>query len=88
MKIQPDHLQILATAINKVKEKHPEATLQYYIDNQIGKDCAMRWRWDLFYAAQKFMPDSFLKGGVGGQLILYSYMNDTHIDSALKYLLK
>ena len=82
MKIQSDHLQILSAAITKVREKFPEATLQYYIDNQIGKDCAMRWRWDLFHAAQKFMPDSFV------QRALYSYMNDTHIDSALKFLLK
>ena len=81
MKIKPEHLQILADALEKVKEKYPEATLQYYIDNNIGKDHAKRWRWDLFYAAIKFVPDSFTSG------VLYSYMDDTHIDTALRYLL-
>ena len=87
MKIKPEHLQILADALEKVKEKFPEATLQNYIDNNIGKDHAKRWRWDLFYAAMKFVPDSFRYGGTGGQLVLNSYMNDAHIDTALKYLL-
>ena len=87
MKIKPEHLQILADALEKVKEKFPEATLQNYIDNNIGKDHAKRWRWDLFYAAMKFVPDSFRYGGTGGQLVLNSYMNDAHIDTALRYLL-
>ena len=81
MKIKPEHLQILADALEKVKEKFPEATLQNYIDNNIGKDHAKRWRRDLFYAAMKLAPDSFTSG------VLYSYMDDTHIDTALRYLL-
>lgn len=87
MKIKPEHLQILSDALNVVKEKFPELTLQYYIDNKIGKDHSLRWRWDMFNAAMKFAPESFTHGGIGGQLILYSYMNDSHIDTALRKLL-
>lgn len=87
MKIKPEHLQVLSDALDKAREQFPERTLEYYISNKLGKDHAMRWRWDLFHLAIRFAPESFTRGGVGGQLILYSYMNDTHIDTALRHLL-
>lgn len=89
MKIKPEHLAALTKAINKVREAHPDATLQAYVDNGIGKDTETRWRWDLFHASRKFMNDSLLCGGASGtSLVLYDYMNDSHIDTALRFILK
>ena len=45
----------------------------------LGKDKAMRFRWDLFIAAElsTFASDE-----------LYQYLNDDHIDTALKSVIK
>ncbi len=80
MKIQPEHFDIISTAINQVRIDYPDATLANYIKHEIGKDCSMRWRWDLFNAAKKYLPDHFVCD------VLYEYMNDTHIDTALRHI--
>lgn len=84
MKMKPEHFAQLSDAVAKVREKFPDHTLEHYIANGIGKDHAMRWRWDLFYAAQRFLPETFTHGGVGNQSVLCDYLNDSHIDTALR----
>lgn len=82
MKIQKDHFDILLQAAKKVKEAYPEFTLENYIKNKIGKDHEMRFRWDLLYGSKKFLPEHFVCD------VLYKYLNDTHIDTALKRITK
>ena len=78
MKIQPDHLKILSAAIGQVRRDYPQATLQHYKDKNLT---AKRWRWDLFHAAdQVSLPDGFITK------VLYAYLNDTHIDTALRHI--
>ena len=80
MKMTKEHYQILAKGINEVRKEIPELNLDYYVENKIGKDHAERFRWDCLWAAKKFkkLPDNF----VGD--VLYAYLNDTHIDTALR----
>jgi hypothetical protein len=80
LKIKPEHYEILCDAIKRVQFSRPHFTLKYYIDNNLGKDNAMRWRWDLLWAAKqlKYLPTNFVTD------TLYKYLDDTHIDSALK----
>jgi len=51
----------------------------------LGKDHNMRFRWDLFHLAEIRIGDGI---GVHGELDLYSYMNDNHIDTVLKRYVK
>jgi len=88
MKIKPEHYAELSAAIAQFAKKFPDATLENYIANGIGKDHAMRWRWDLFYAAQKFLPESFTRGGRGNMSVLNDYLNDSHIDTALRKIVE
>lgn len=83
MKIQSEHYAILLQAAEQVKENYPEFTLQSYIDNKLGKDHAKRFRWDLSYGMKKYLPEPHFICDV-----LYLYMDDTHLDTALKRIVK
>jgi hypothetical protein len=83
MKIQKDHYEILLQAAKQVKESYPDFTPENYVKNKLGKDHAKRFRWDLSYGMKKFLPESNFICDV-----LYAYMNDTHLDTALKNLVK
>ena len=76
MKIQPDHLAALRALIEPIDTAQRRA--QYIEQGLTDK----RYRWDLTYSAghasnpqsaTRFICDT-----------LYPYMNDTHIDTALK----
>jgi hypothetical protein len=82
MKIEFQDYKILFDAIQQVRRNYPEMTLDYYIKNNLGKDHEKRWRWDLLYAAKNFMPQHFVCD------VLYKYLNNTHIDTALKKIVK
>lgn len=82
MKIEFQDYKILFDAIQQVRRNNPEMTLDYYIKNNLGKDHAKRWRWDLLFAAKKFMPEHFVCD------VLYKYMDNTHIDTALRKIVK
>lgn len=47
------------------------------------KDKDMRYRWDLLWATRIKIGDG---RGVPGDLNLYAYLDDTHIDSALRHI--
>ena len=47
----------------------------------LGKDKDMRFRWDLFSFSGIRLGDG---KGMSGDIDLYAYMNDLHIDTALK----
>ncbi len=48
---------------------------------KLGKDIEKRFRWDCFWASKIRIGDGV---GIHGDINLYSYMNDEHIDTALK----
>ena len=83
MKIKPEHLQHMRDAIQAVVVKHGPEKLTAY-RSQIAsdprvKDLEKRYRWDLFHAAglTRYACD-----------VLYAYMDDTHIDTALRSIVK
>ena len=82
MKIEFQDYKILFDAVQTVRKNNPQMTLDYYMKNNLGKDHEERWRWDLLFAAKRFMPENFICG------VLYKYLNDAHIDTALKKIVK
>jgi len=76
MKIKPEHFAILEEACNKVIEDNPTARQTYTNQGLTEK----RFRWDVLYAS-KIDNDSASRWICDN---LYSYMDDTHIDTALR----
>ena len=84
MKIKPEHYQELKTAISMVPK---EAALQHREDLKTDsrvKDLDTRYCFDLLYASRIKIGDGV---GISG-LPLYEYMNDSHILTALKAIVK
>lgn len=69
MKIKPEHFAYLKTAICA---DSTAPTLPEYLARGLSEK---RWRWDLLYRAglSRWICDN-----------LYSYLDDTHIDTALR----
>ena len=51
-------------------------------NKHLGKDINKRFRWDIFRLSNIKIGDG---KGIQGDINLYSYMNDEHIDTALKH---
>lgn len=78
MKIRQADYNVMLDAIMPLKDKI--AGQRAFITQEgKAKDIEMRLRWDCFHAAKldKFACD-----------ILYGYVNDDHIDTALKAIMK
>ena len=75
MKMTKEHYQHIKTAIEAI----PRELALEHKSKELGKDKAMRFRWDMFIAAKlsAFASDE-----------LYQYLNDDHIDTALKSVIK
>lgn len=79
MKITKEHLQVLKTEINQVLVKHPNLINEYesgqFARSEKVQDLQKRFCFDLMYGAglTRFICD-----------ILYKYMNDDHLYTALK----
>ena len=77
MKIKPDHLKRLREAISAVDT--PARRAKYlagdFPRSDAVKDIDRRYRWDALYDA---LPAAWVCD------YLYPYMNDTHIDTALR----
>jgi hypothetical protein len=78
MKITAQDYSVLLQAAHSLKEAYPQFTPASYATAGLGKDPAMRFRWDMSYGLKKFLPPNFIVD------ILYTYMNDSHLDTALK----
>jgi len=78
MKIKPEHFAHMLTAI-KEHENYIPAFRQSILAEKRAKDMEMRLRWDMLYCAisSKWICD-----------VLYPYVNDDHIDTALKSIMK
>jgi hypothetical protein len=75
MKIKPEHYAVMLDAMRTAQAKVPHMTRQWYVDKGIGQDPAMQHRWDLFHSGESstLLLDA-----------LYTYADDTHIDTALR----
>lgn len=82
MKIKPEHLDVLKSAIAPLDTEQMREIYRRgdFPNADKVKDLAMRYRWDLFYLSKIKIGDGV---GMSG-LPLYGYMNDSHIDTALK----
>lgn len=78
MKMIPKHYQHMKSKIEPLVEK-VEKHIEYLKTDERVKDINKRLRWDLFYAAglTTFTCDE-----------LYKYLDDTHIDTALRQIMK
>ena len=79
MKIKPQHFEQMKRAVTEVFEKNPNIKTVY--KNAGLSD--MRFRWDVLHACQidgidatRWICDN-----------LYPYLNDTHIDTALRNII-
>lgn len=75
MKIIPEHYNTLRSAITQAQQGYH--TLEEY---QAQNLTAKRWRWDLLWWAKRhqLLPDDFVTD------TLYRYVDDSHIDTALR----
>jgi hypothetical protein len=77
MKIRPEHLAHLRRLIqpHDTPERRQRYLAGYFPRSERTKDVDMRYRWDLLW-----------EGGLGDFLSrdLYPYLNDDHIDTALR----
>jgi hypothetical protein len=83
MKIKPEHYEVLRDAFASIKDciaSHREAV----IAGGKAKDVEKRVRWDALYALGRtnYLPDRFTSS------VLYDYMNDDHIDTALRAVIR
>ena len=85
MKIKPTDLAVLINAVKPLDT--PERRAQYlagdFKNSRAVKDLAERYRWDLLWLSGLRIGDGV---GIKGDLDLYSYMDDVHIDTALKHI--
>jgi hypothetical protein len=78
MKITPEHYSTLKSIIGSFNREQVLAHKAL----KLGKDPEMRFRWDLFTFA--------MRSGTGNITIndFYRYANDSHIDTALKRIVR
>lgn len=77
MKIKPEDYKVLEAAVLRVKEANPSAHDAYLAAGWSDK----RYRWDLLWKSGLKIGDG---AGMPGDLDLYAYANDDHIDTALR----
>lgn len=71
MKMKPEHFEHLRQQVGATLEQYKDQAYKYK-----GRD--KRWRWDLLYATKG------LNAWICAEL--YSYLNDDHIDTALRQI--
>lgn len=81
MKITKEDYAKLEGFIDKAIREIGVTKVQEYRMLELGDDIEKRFRWDLFYASKCKLGDGV---GMQGDIDLYAYLNDTHIDTALK----
>jgi hypothetical protein len=77
MKMTKEHYNFLLNAAKEVGKDVVKQHRQFILEEGKAKDIEMRLRWDLFYKIRdKSVP------------YVYNYLNDSHIDTALKSIMK
>lgn len=72
MKIKPEHYSEIKRKIAAL----PQDQCRQHKENLRVKDLEKRFRWDCYHAAKCHNSD------------FYTYLNDNHIDTALKQIIK
>ena len=80
MKIKPEHFEYLK---QRIKPLDSEERRNMYKSSifPASTDVEKRYRWDLLWISKIKIGDGV---GMKGDIDLYAYMNDSHIDTALK----
>ncbi len=82
MKMTKEHYNTLRALIAELLEQYPDTPMHYRNGNfpraHAVKNLNVRFRWDLFFASTN---TSFRSA-------LYDYLNDAHIDTALRRIVK
>ncbi|CAN7647212.1 hypothetical protein LJR129_005036 [Acidovorax sp. LjRoot129] len=83
MKIRQEDLLALRNAVQPFDtvERRAAYAAGNFPRAELCKNRDMRYRWDLLYMSRLRIGDG---AGMDGDLNLYSYLDDTHIDSALR----
>lgn len=83
LKIKEQDLQVLKSRIERLDT--PARREMYKAGNyaraNLTKDVDKRYRWDLLWTTGLKLGDGV---GIKGDLDLYAYLDDSHIDSALR----
>lgn len=74
----------LVNSLKQVKNDFPTLTLQYYVDNKLGKDHNKRWRWDMFWKAKFENVEGNRSSSWVCDKVYPLDMNDSHLDTALR----
>ena len=85
LKIQAGHLQYLRDLIQPLDNTANREIYKAgkFVNADKVQDLYKRYRWDLFWQGLRNSNNTdFLTK------VLYSYLNDAHIDNALKYVVK
>lgn len=81
MKIEPRDYNFIRAAMRASAKKYPNSYDQYMRQGL----SEMRYRWDLFWSTGIKIGDG---KGVRGDINLHAYLNDDHIDTALRKIVK
>ena len=81
MKIKSDDYEKLKAAVTGVLEEHGDYTDAY----KGGGLSPMRFRWDLLWTSKLRIGDG---AGAPGDVDIYAYANDAHIDTALRQIMR
>ena len=81
MKIKPEHKEKLFALLDERLSKIGWDVVKKHKELSLGNNKAMRFRWDLLWASKIKIGDSV---GMSGDIALYDYMNDEHIDTVLR----
>lgn len=84
MKMKQEHYQVLKAGIEAIDRQAIAAHKIDLLNDSMVKDLDKRLRWDCLHATKIKIGDG---NGMSG-LPLYGYLNDDHIDTALKAIFK
>ena len=81
MKIKADDKDKLFRLLDERLETIGHDKIMEHKARNLGKDKDKRFRWDLLCSSKIVIGDGI---GIHGDIDLYGYMNDLHIDTVLK----
>lgn len=81
MKIKAEHYAAIKSMLSQYSHDNREQVLAYKA-LKLGKDPERRFRWDLFTYARRVSSERIAMEDI------YRYANDTHLDTALKKIMR
>ena len=82
MKVKPEHYAVLRDALRPLVTSKAFADYRERLKEDGIKDPEMRARWDALWAVSSDLPPNFISG------VLYAYCDDSHVDTALRAIVK